>query len=608
MQPPIKKRIYNQQISGFFGTFGTGAECQIFFLQAGLRPTELDRLTLISDIPGAETWSVRDLFQREVDAERVTNSLIPYLQDQAKVKFFNPLTLTLLPFDPLSNELLPNLHELSKGQELIDGTSWETLELGGFFRFRYVENAPEYGVVEWNDAKVRIVAIDGQHRLSALKRLQNDTAQGRGIPDFEQWTIPAVLFSARALSDRAEHERILDIVRNIFVFINTEAKKPSETREILLSDSSVNNICTQEILQYAHENDVLPPTDRERLRIPLICFDWRGLEQGGREVTSPAALKKATEIREWLRVYILGDDFSDAQEAAFELEVTDKLKKAFINQHLGPKDVARVRGRFRETVLPGVVELLQQFSPYRTYIRKLRELEDEYNGKSDLARHAFHKLRFGDCRVPDNLRGQVQQIEHEIIQDITFLKQEFPELIWLDIGMRGIVSAFGQLREIYQKNHLEDFTWKRYGQWFVEGLNAAYEDHWLKESNPHKWKKLYQITRDHNDTIVNYRIQDVPGSLGALVALLVAAYQSGSDSYPASEEHWAEIWDEFSEPLYDTLFKGFKKECRSDLRDKFPLGGKQLTDAAKECGAKRATEHLKGIQRILESTRRSESV
>ena len=66
IKPPVRKRVYTQEIGGFFGTFGTGAECQIFFLQVGLRPAELDRLTLISDIPGAETWSVQDLFQREV--------------------------------------------------------------------------------------------------------------------------------------------------------------------------------------------------------------------------------------------------------------------------------------------------------------------------------------------------------------------------------------------------------------------------------------------------------------------------------------------------------------------------------------------------------------
>ena len=603
IKPPLKKRIYNQEIGGFFGTFGTGADCQIFFLQVGLRPTELDRLTLISDIPGAETWSVQDLFQREVDSDRVTHSLIPYLKDRAKVKFFNPLTLTLLPFDPISNQLLPNLHELQVKEEVIDEATWQCLELEGFFRFRHVKDALEYGVVEWNDTKVRIVAIDGQHRLSALKRLHNDTPEGRGIEDFESWIVPAVLFSARALSDKAEHERILDIVRNIFVYINTEAKKPSETREILLSDGSVNNICTQELLQYSHENDVLPASGRDRHRTPLICFDWRGLEQGGREVTSPAALKKATEIRDWLRFYIIGEDFSDQQEAAFDIEVTSPLKKAFREEHLGPKDVARMRELFRATVLPGLATVLQEFAPYRTYIRKLRDLEDDYNGKSDLARHAFHKLRFGDCKVPENLIGDVKEIEHEIIQDITDLKQELPDLIWMDIGMRGIVSAFGQLRELYQKNHLEYFSWKNYAEWFVEGLNLAFQDDWLKDSNQHKWKLLHQITRDHNDNVANYRLQDVPSALGSLVALLVPAYQAGQGKYPSSDGHWGEIWEEFSDTLYDTLFRGFKKECRSDLRDKYPMGGRPLTEAAKECGAERASKHLASIQRILERTR-----
>ena len=47
---------------------------------------------------------------------------------------------------------------------------WESLEREGYYRVRWIEGNPQYAEIEWNDIRSRLVAIDGQHRLSALKR------------------------------------------------------------------------------------------------------------------------------------------------------------------------------------------------------------------------------------------------------------------------------------------------------------------------------------------------------------------------------------------------------------------------------------------------------
>src|SRR5438552_17875851 len=106
---PPQPRPYNQMLLGVYGEFGTGANAQIFFLQSTLAPTSLEKTALISDIPGSETWQVRDLFQREVDIRRVTKGLLPYLQSTDKVTCFNPLTLTRIPIHPDTNELLTTI-------------------------------------------------------------------------------------------------------------------------------------------------------------------------------------------------------------------------------------------------------------------------------------------------------------------------------------------------------------------------------------------------------------------------------------------------------------------------------------------------------------------
>src|SRR5262245_43549992 len=100
---------YNQNLEGFFGEFGEGRDVRICYLQTGLEPSSLSKVTLIGELPGSEKWPVRYLFQREVDRWRVERSIIPYVEDKDKVKFFPPITLTLLPVEDQGATILTNL-------------------------------------------------------------------------------------------------------------------------------------------------------------------------------------------------------------------------------------------------------------------------------------------------------------------------------------------------------------------------------------------------------------------------------------------------------------------------------------------------------------------
>jgi hypothetical protein len=592
---PEEERRYNQSLDGVFGTFGSGADSQIFFVQTAITPQQLDRVSLISDIPGSETWSVRDLFQRDVDIERVTNSLIPYFLDDAKLKFFNPLALTILPLDPKNNQLLPELPLISPVTVEEENRKWTCIELPDFFRFKHPENRNQWGKVEWCDTRVRIVAIDGQHRLSALKRIKADLEQKGGDSDFFSWTIPVVIFSMRALSPRAHHSRILDVVRNIFVYINTEAKKPSVTRQILLSDESVVDLCAQELLEYAHENDVQPDIHkRDRTRLPLIFFDWKGYESydsGGKEPVSPAAVKSIREVRDWLEYYVLGDDFSDAQEIALGVQPTDALKRVFKEKKLRPEHAKLLRKQFQMQVLPGIAYLLEHFPPYQLYAKDLRDLEDEFQAKSDIARHAFHKIRFGDNRASLELAPQVKAVEREIIQKIAYFKTlRFTALTADDIGMRGVMCAFGELKGVLMKFQNGIDGWRTYAEWFVDGLKKLWETDLLREVGDGKPPMLRHIAYDHNEGVVNYRLEQAESALGAFVGLFVLSY--GRKGAGLKTKEYDVLREGYVETLSDTIFRGYKREVKPLLRDRYPSGGKPLNEAVAKEAKKRADKQL----------------
>ena len=605
IKPPIHRQRYSHQLYGVYGEFGTGAGLRAFYLQSTIAPSELSRVSLISDISGSERWPVRDLFQRDVDNERITEGLLPYLQDGGKIKFFNPLTLTALPMAENGNAVLAEMPPIADSQIRYEDQDWNCLTREGYYRVRWIAGHPQYALLEWDDRRTRLVAIDGQHRLSALKRYEHDEhALTHG--DFSIWRIPIVVVCFRPDRGGDNLPRVLDVVRNIFVYINTEAKKVNNARQILLTDDSVNSVCTQEFLQRSHSNDLLSPVDRDVERLPLLFFDWRGEERSGQRIHAPAAVKSIEEIHDWFRCYILGEDFSETQEIALGINPIHPLHACFHdNRQYETKKLdhtasERLREVANQELLPGVSQVLENFEPCQSYISDLRELEREYNSKSDLARHAFYELRFGTNPAMDANKEDVERILAELEEDIDSRKRmHFQEPFNMDIGMRGVMSAFGDLRQSLGRPN-----WIEYARWFTDSLNRAYRARWFDLNRLPGQKYLLQIAKDHNETIINYRLEHVIDAIGAYISLIVASY--GQPWPNAWENEESALREDCLERLEGTTRRGYKKQVRPGLKELYPNGGRTLTDAVNTEATELAGKHIRGLEQALRRIRNSQ--
>lgn len=406
MKPRLtEKDAFDETIKGAFGTFGWGGGVQVNYVQAAISPLDLRKISLVGEIEGSDRWPVRDLFQREVDTERVEQEILPWLQDGTRVKFFNPLTLVLIPFDPSGQVVLPQIPQLKREAKKDGaGDDWIELTAADAYRFRWrVEEGheyPEFADVAWTTSRVRLVAIDGQHRLSALKRYLRDI-KGPGYDAFLKWHIPVVIaglhrqaVATGSTVSRASYTA-LDVIRHVFVNINTQAQVPTRTRQILLDDTNPIHVCVQELLQYVHANDVREPAAVDARVPPLSLFDWRGATRGGKEVHSPTALKSVSELADWLEWYLIGEPFSEKQLHALYIGSSHELREAFEAETLRPRDHLVLRDVFRVKVLPGILHLLQEFGPYQAYVQRVRAIEQSAQASSDAARHAISYLRFG---------------------------------------------------------------------------------------------------------------------------------------------------------------------------------------------------------------------
>jgi hypothetical protein len=598
--PPVDLPAYSNAKLGFFGELGKSTEARVRFLQTGLTGEDLDSITLIEQIPGSEMWEVRDLFQRDVDKERVTKEILPYLKDTAKVKFFNPLTLALLPLSDNGQVILKDLPYVEACPDP-KGGPYTVLEWPGYYKFSCHRDVPAYSKLEWNKSKVRVVAIDGQHRLSALKRWRNEPPSSSS--ELSDWTVPAVVLGVFKSAAEGKAPTFLDVVRKTFVYINSTAKEINPARKVLLNDESVVSICTQELIQDCHHNDCLPSGQRDEQKPPLLLFDWRGEVQGDFRVKAPAAHFTVEEVRDWLSAYILGEDEDGSDEQASALELEDHippLKTFGHGRALSHVDSEAIREQFRKTALPGLQHLMQTFAPLKAYIEQCRLLEREKVKESDLAHHAFAKLRFGTHRASEDILPYVNQEFERVVTQFEALKGRlFDELLTRDIGMRGIMSAYGYGKLEYNSDAERTTQWLEYSHWFVEALDAVYADGWFRsffQLDPAKKKILTHVAYDPSGAIINYKLDAVPKGFGAVVLALV--FSAGRDRLQNNETVESVI-DGCAEELRGPLLSGYRKQYRAQLAQDFKGSPAEFNEQVRKRALGAVERHVESFRSIF---------
>lgn len=595
--PNTNTNEYPEFKYGMWGELGDGANAKIRFLQTVIKASELDSIKLISNIPGSERWDVRDLFQRDVDSTRVCDEILPYLKDPSKVKFFNPLTLVVLPMDDNKEQIVKELESIPpvKGEE--EGQPATIYEKKGFFKFIELEGG--FGKVAWNGERCNIVAIDGQHRLSALKEWHSMVNRPEGA-DLRTWKIPVVLLSLYKIDPEESTANLLEIVRRTFMYINKKAQQVNRARELLLDDESTNAICTQEIIRYSHENDCKQIGSRDESVLPLIFFDWRGESK-----KALASIKTIEEVHDWLESFILGSNFESKQE--IELDVLEAMPplKGWNSKNLTHEDATWIRGAFREKVMRGVVYLLKEFEPYKQYIEKCREIElKEFHQGNSASQFAFMKLRFGAHDAPREREEEVLAAYQQLAMELGNLKKQlFDELLEFDIGMRAVMFAFADTKQRIELNNNSSIAWVEHAQMFLKAINEIYKDGWFKgyddmyEDDKEKLNIMKHLTFDEGGSIINYKLKDVTNAFGPLLVLLTMKQWRKSNEIDA--DFFCEVWDDVMLDMKKPVARGCKKRANSELSNLITGTRKEINKSIKEKADSYVNEYFKSLGNFL---------
>jgi hypothetical protein len=269
---------YTRPLYGTHGTYTLSAGMSVpYFLTAMPIERAIEELKTHEQIPANldNRWSLSELFQREIDQERVYKELVNgYLSDPRKLKFFNALTIVLMP-KAADGKLLDKFPAADYDPPIpFDGADPEDSEWKHKDAKAHTFGGVQYitvganGRIRWNPETVHAVAVDGQHRLHAL-RIYKDTIKGRSLTATEKETVIPVIFvliapEAGFANERAGAESSIRMLsRELFTDLNKNAKAVDRARELILDDWSIEARCMRTLVtsETARDSkDVLPLT------------------------------------------------------------------------------------------------------------------------------------------------------------------------------------------------------------------------------------------------------------------------------------------------------------------------------------------------------------
>jgi hypothetical protein len=177
---------WTQEIPCLYGAYRWLNGTPLHYFNSTISVRDLHtNVRLMNQIEGVEKWGFEALFQRSISWQRVDEIVGRYLKNNARFKFFPPVTLALLPVSD------GRMHSDYSAQEMDvknegDFQVWRMKGMEIRFLTHGAErprDAGQIALLKWDTSLFSAVAIDGQHRIAALKKFRDSSHPNAAISD-----------------------------------------------------------------------------------------------------------------------------------------------------------------------------------------------------------------------------------------------------------------------------------------------------------------------------------------------------------------------------------------------------------------------------------------
>ena len=487
--PPPNK--YTEPLAFILGKYTLSQVGQVPYFSAVMSLENLiTQIKLVEDIPeGAEepiTWTLEELFQRDIDWDRVKNELVnDYLKNRNKLIFFNSLTIALLPVEGSKIENEYGEPE-SSPSATVDNENWTKIDVGNIC-VEFNQDS-SIGFLRWHQERVIPVAIDGQHRLAALKEYCKHPTQG--ISHVSDTKIPLIFL---ILDDRVEFKgrqenSLIGTLREIFIDLNKHARGVTQSRIILLDDLHIQSFCVRTLLA----NEV---KEFSQNILPLSMVTWRkddakfdtgysvttvvNLREivdsclAGASLDGTSALEK-NEVQKYIDKIMskleLEKEVQDSINAYLQLCANREEPFSFKTEHL-----RAFRKAFRLQWAQHIVQVFKEFIPYERYLSTAEGIGAIDGMLADyllLSKENQDKFKNSE-EEKDNYFDPIEKIETPLSKLTELKKNEWAFYVVFQKALFINLFQFeAQRQSLFEEPTGE--TRKNFLTWWLEQINALH--------------------------------------------------------------------------------------------------------------------------------------
>ncbi|MBK9800912.1 MAG: hypothetical protein IPP56_14705 [Bacteroidetes bacterium] len=420
--------IYNVKIGGF----GDVDFVRTYLTTLTIEELEKD-VDVFETLSKDKNWPVSQIIQREVDKIRVSNISKDYvLKKERTVRYFPPIIIAILPRD--QDESIASTLDYTKTIDLtIRDHIFEKSNFRNNIKLKeYFKSAEDLSIINglyllqvskvfdlnilcWDKTKYNAIVIDGQHRLEALVHSKK---QNPGIKNNHQ---DVVFLEFSQLIHKLEKETPptvltpVEVVRRVFVDINTNAKRVGIVRQVLMDDKDLASLLVQSLVDSENRDGTLK---KEGSFLKSQLVDWYGesLKHTLPHITGILALhqiltdylldgsmssiddlRSPSKVKKWVRnlnqYFFVDKQIQPSEDTDYEITPLEVSLKEYTTQssldeeiYLDSMDVKETtlfvydyrtleiaQKSFEKMYLSSIVHFFEQFSPYKSAFEIVKE-------------------------------------------------------------------------------------------------------------------------------------------------------------------------------------------------------------------------------------------
>jgi DNA sulfur modification protein DndB len=288
------------------------------------------QVAIASELEDWKTQTLEDVYQRELNKKRVEQEIAPYLANTAD-RFFGSIIILIRDRNAISFE-----GALQFSQNMLAA---------------YRSHAEDIGFLTIGSKQGGLVALDGQHRLAALRHVVQGDTDGPFRDAVTNDEIAVIFIDDTEIAK----------ARELFTMLNRSARKVSKKDVLIMSESDGSAIVARRLTS----SQVLNP--RSLMEYPLVKWDANTIGQRDTEFTTLNALYELAKIvAEFMKIKFDedendDDDIPEERDVASVYETCDEWLEVLFESC---QDFADMRHDYNL-----IVEGRKKESPYSLILR-----------------------------------------------------------------------------------------------------------------------------------------------------------------------------------------------------------------------------------------------